>query len=92
MSETLKVNLLGYPEALLAIDTVTVALPLAVTADSLATRIANMSPQLVDALLHEDGTPRQTTKVLINGRPVMNEAAVTANDEVAVLASLPCDG
>lgn len=89
---TLSVALRGYPEAVLATGTVTLEARTDLTAGSVVRQVASLSPTLGDALLHEDGIPRRTTKVMICGVPVDHGTPVGMESTVTVLASLPCDG
>lgn len=89
---TLTVELRGYPEAVLAVDSVTLDLPGSVTANSVIQSVARRSPRLQEALVHSGGVPRQSTKVLVDGVPVEPSGQVGTGGSVAVLAALPCDG
>lgn len=89
---TLCVHLLGYPEAVLATDTITLDAPPDATAGSVVRHVAALAPGLDEALLHEDGSPRQTTKVMVQDVPVDHRTPVSGKSAVTVLASLPCDG
>ncbi|ACY97689.1 MULTISPECIES: hypothetical protein [Thermomonospora] len=89
---TLCVHLLGYPEAVLATDTITLDAPPDATADYVVRQVATLAPGLDEALLHEDGSPRQTTKVMVHGVPVAHRTPIGREPTVTVLASLPCDG
>jgi hypothetical protein len=88
----LTVHLRGYPEAVLAADTISLDLPPVATAGAVARSLSGHSERLAAALLREDGSPRQTTKVLINGLPVSHDVSISSRDTVTLLASLPCDG
>lgn len=88
----LAVRLRGLPEAVLAADRVTVDLPSPITAEAVARAVAACSPRLREALLRSDGTPRTTTKVLLNGTPVDATTRVDDARQVALLAVFPCDG
>lgn len=89
---TLSVTLRGYPEAVLATDSITLEASPIATAGSVVRDLARLSPKLSDALLHANGVPRQTTKVLVDGTPVSHDANVSKAPSLVVLASLPCDG
>lgn len=89
---TLSVALRGYPEAVLATGTVTLEARPDLTAGSVVRQVAGLSPALDEALLHEDGAPRQTTKVMIDGVPIDHGTPVGMESTLTVLASLPCDG
>ena len=89
---SLTVGLRGYPEAVLASDTLKLDIPASATAATLVQQVARQSGRLGDALLHPTGAPRATTKVLVGGVPVGAETALTPHSTVTILASLPCDG
>ena len=89
---TLSVTLRGYPEAILATDTIILEASPAATAGSVVRDLVRLSPKLDDALLHPNGVPRQTTKVLADGAPMSHSARVDERTSLVVLASLPCDG
>jgi hypothetical protein len=86
------VGLRGYPEAVLAADTVTLDVPRTVTASAIVADLATRSPRLREALVHEDGYPRQSTKVLVDGVPINHASLIPVDSAVTVLAALPCDG
>lgn len=89
---TLSVGLRGYPEAVLATDTITLDVPPRPTAEALVQNLASRSPRLNEALMRGDGIPRQSTKVLVDGVPVSHATRIEIDSTVTVLASLPCDG
>lgn len=89
---TMTIALRGYPEAVLAADVISLDLHGGTNAGGLVRGLASRSDRLTDALLHKDGTPRRTTKVLVGGTAVHHDSVVDTRDSVTVLASLPCDG
>jgi hypothetical protein len=89
---TLTVGLLDYPEAILAADAVSLDLPPTATATAVVGALASRSPRLREALMHADGVPRRSTKVLANGVPLSPASPVPATGPLTVLAALPCDG
>ena len=89
---SLTIGLRGYPEALLAADEITLDLPRSTTASAVIKDLTGMFPQLRSALLHDDGVPRQSIRVLVGGVPVSHDSPVPASGTVTVLATLPCDG
>lgn len=82
---TLTIGLRGYPEAVLAAETVTLNLPRTETASAVVAELATRSSRLREALVHEDGRPRQSTKVLVNGVPVNHATPLPADATVTVL-------
>jgi hypothetical protein len=88
----LTVGLRGYPEAVLAADAITLDLPGTSTASAIIQGLAAKSARLRHALLREDGTPRQSSKVLVDGTPIAHASVLPSSGTVTVLAALPCDG
>lgn len=89
---SLAVDLRGYPEAVLAADRVTLNLLPTVTAGDVVRSLAGRSPRLGEALLDGYGAPRQSTKVIADGRPAHPSVPVGRANSITVLAALPCDG
>jgi hypothetical protein len=89
---TRTVSLRGYPEAVLAADSITLTSSRDATAGAVIQDLTAQFPQLRTALLGEDGAPRQAIRVLADGVPISHEAPVPAAGTLTVLATLPCDG
>ncbi len=89
---TLEVGLRGYPEAVLGISRVTLAVPADPTASDVVRELARRSPRLSEALTHPDGSPRRSTKVLVEGCVASGELPMSGTESVTILAALPCDG
>lgn len=87
---TLTVGLRGYPEAVLATDSVTLDVPRDAPAEVVVRTLAGLSPRLGEALVRDDGAVRESTKVLVDGTPV--PASSPIDGRMTVLAALPCDG
>lgn len=79
-----------------------------VTPRSIINEIAKQNPLLRDQIVRRDGTPRSSTKILINGQPpsdldmelttrrVKDEQTdiiiVVFPDEIIIIVIVPCDG
>jgi hypothetical protein len=87
---TLTVSLRGYPEAVLATDSIALDVPCDAPAEVVVQTLAGLSPRLGEALVHGDGSARKTTKVLVDGMLVDPSTPIVG--AVTVLAALPCDG
>lgn len=87
----MEIQLRGAAEAILARDTY-----LAGETDSASDvirKLATESPELERQLLREDGTPRQSARVLIDGRPAGSfDEPLPAGATVTVNPTLSCDG
>lgn len=86
------IGLRGYPEAVLASNSVTLDLPETVTASGAVGTLASSFPALREALIGSNGTPRMSSKILIDGTPVAHDSVLPEQGSVTVLAALPCDG
>ena len=87
-----QVMLSGYPEAVLGEGTIVIDLPRSAVAGDAVHAVATRHPKLRDALLHDDGHARRSTKTLINGTVVSTATPIPTGVTVTVLAALPCDG
>ena len=92
METTLTVGLYGYPEAILAADHVDLPLPAERTGQGIVMELARLDPRLRHPLLRPDGTPRRSTRILLNGHVVPLSTPLPEQAQVAVLVALPCDG
>lgn len=92
MATTMTVRLQGYPEAVLARPSVALPVSEPVTPNDLITGIGALDNRLREALMHGDGTPRQSTRLLVNGSAQEGASPVPAAAQVTLLAALPCDG
>lgn len=92
MTRTLTVGLLGYPEAVLGWDSVTVATETPVTGRDVVEAITRDNASLRDALVHSTGRARASTKVFVDDALASLDAPVPVGAGVTVLAALPCDG
>lgn len=86
------VSLRGYPEAILATDSITLSLRHQAPAGAIVQNLADLFPQLRTALMLDDGMPRRAVRVLVDGVPVSHESAVPASGALTLVATLPCDG
>jgi hypothetical protein len=65
----------------------------ATSADDVVRHIAAMDEELHRQLLREDGTPRQSARVLIDGRPAESlSAPIPTGAIVTVSPIMSCDG
>jgi hypothetical protein len=65
----------------------------ATSADDVVRHIAAMDEELHRQLLREDGTPRQSARVLIDGRPAESlSAPIPMGAIVTVIPIMSCDG
>lgn len=87
-----RVTLSGYPEAVLGSDSISMELRASALAGDVVVEVATRHPKLRSALLHDDGRPRRSTKVLVGGTVVDPATPVSGGRPVTVLAALPCDG
>lgn len=55
--------------------------------------LASMNPLVADSIVRPDGTPRSSTKVLINGEAPTDLATLIPTDaKVTIAAIIACDG
>jgi hypothetical protein len=92
MSRTLKVRLRGYPEAVLADDSVLVPTGRTTTGTDVIDYVSRLDQRIQEALQHRDGTPRRSTRLLVGSRVLEHTQRIPETGEVVLLAALPCDG
>ena len=92
MSQQVKVRLMGKAAELANAHEVAVTTT-ATTPKSVLSELAKGNPLLADSLIRGDGTPRSSTRVLINGKPPASlDDQFQAGADVIVALSIPCDG
>lgn len=86
------VQLRGSAEALLAMGSTEVSCS-AATPRGLIASLATEHPVLWRELLTDDGVPRRSSKLLVNGAPVDRyDEPLPAGSTVTIVSTLPCDG
>lgn len=87
----MEIQLRGAAEAILARDTYVAGDT--DSAGDVIRKLAAESPELERQLLRADGTPRQSARVLIDGRPTRSlDDRLPAGATVTVNPTLSCDG
>lgn len=86
------VNLLAKAAELAETHTLKVEIP-ENTPIKILEAVADQNPLLKNQILREDGTPRSSTKVLINGVPNSDLLKIFPEDaDITVAVVMPCDG
>lgn len=63
------------------------------TARAIINEIAKANPLLGDQIVRGDGTPRSSTKILIDGKPPLDlDKPVPEGADVVIAIAMPCDG
>lgn len=76
------------------------------TPRNILTEIARQNPLMTDQMIRNDGTPRSSTKILINGKPPIDLdmklttkrvqqgdiVVIIFTDDIVIVIVVPCDG
>ncbi|MEP0706989.1 MAG: hypothetical protein ABJL17_04435 [Parvibaculum sp.] len=86
------IQIRGAAEALLLTDSIEVSVS-KLTPSEIIKAVASQNPLLERQIIRSDGTPRLSTKILIDGQPPNSlEAEIEKTASVILSPSMPCDG
>jgi len=89
---TVTVQLRGAAEALLLTEAVEVSVT-KLTPKEILKAVAAQNPLLERQIIRGDGSPRLSTKILVNGQPPRSlDEEIPAGPSIIMSPSMPCDG
>lgn len=92
MANKVEVNLFAKAAELAAAHKVTLEVK-ETTPRAILQEIAKGNPLLKDQIVRGDGSPRSSTRILINGTPPSSlDDVIQADADLSVAVVMPCDG
>lgn len=87
-----KVQLRGAAEALLLTESVEVSVP-ELTPREILKAVAAQNPLLERQIIRSDGSPRLSTKILVDGQPPWSlDEVIPSGVSFILMPIMPCDG
>ena len=87
-----EVNIRGAAEAILATESVKLSLE-SLTPREIVKAIADQNPLIKQQLIRDNGDPRLSTKILVDGTPPKSlDDILSAGSKFVVAPAIPCDG